>query len=321
MVPNAPLNVLTRNVGNGNLEVQWDPVINTILYSEDFSNVVWTPTAATITTDVTTDPAGGATADKIVDAAANSYHMVAQTPAATFIAGKKYTFSAFFKAAEGHFPNLAFLDEFGILQAGAIFNVQNGTIPIDFSNGATIVDCGSGWYRCTITITPDVDIVMQCAIVIGRTALALYAQYLGDGTHGFYIWGAQLGTGRYVKTTSAVVTTFAQASIDHYDVYLSTELAGTYVKANKRNVNYWKYIISNLRFNSVVYVKVKEISIAGVVGDFSDPARDGECERAVIALTFNGPIGDSIPMGAMFSQMVADGNIVAFRTTASGTIA
>ncbi len=108
--------------------------------------------------------------------------------------------------------------------------------------------------------------------------------------------------------------------IDHCDVYLSTTLGGTYTKANKRPVKYNKAILSNLPFNSVVYVKVTSTDMSGEESAMSAAADDGYAIRSNIELTLTGPSGDVVPEGTMFAGVVGDGNLVAFRTLEDGTL-
>ncbi len=106
--------------------------------------------------------------------------------------------------------------------------------------------------------------------------------------------------------------------IDHYDVYIATSLTGPYSKANFRPITNNKAIIPNIPYNTIVYAKVTETPVGGSEGAMSDPANDGYCVRSTIALTFTAPVGDSVPFAAMFAEYVGDGNVIAFRTTASG---
>ena len=102
------------------------------------------------------------------------------------------------------------------------------------------------------------------------------------------------------------------------NVYISTSPTGPWTKANKRPITNNKALIENIPFNTVVYAVVTQVTIAGLEGAQSALANDGYCVRSTIGLLFTGPVGDQIPIGAMFSEYVGDGNLIGFTTTASG---
>ena len=106
----------------------------------------------------------------------------------------------------------------------------------------------------------------------------------------------------------------------NYNIYIATSLGGPYVKANNRSITATRGIVMNIPFNSVVYAKVTAIDSGGVESAMSSAADDAVVARSTIALTFTAPIGSVINIGAMFAEIVGDGNLIAFRTTASGTV-
>ena len=170
---------------------------NLALRSEEF-NLIWSQLNVTITANVTTAPDGTSTADKLVENATNNQHRIDQT---TTSAIGTNTFSVFAKKSERDSIWLR------VGTSGAYFDLTNGTV-----SGATagvttsIVNYGNGWYKCSIVRTSTV------ANEVVRINLAIWINgtYLGDGTSGLFIWGAQLEASSYptsyIPTTTASVT-------------------------------------------------------------------------------------------------------------------
>ena len=174
---------------------------NLLLRSEEFNdNNTWIKTASSnVLSNNTISPSGNLTACKLVEGTTDSQHRINQT---TTSAIGTNTFSVFAKKAERDFIWLR------IGNYGAYFDLTNG----DFSSisggvTASIKSYPNGWYRCAITLTSTVAneiIRINVATSVGGIT------YLGDGTSGIYIWGAQLEAGSnatsYIPTTSATVT-------------------------------------------------------------------------------------------------------------------
>lgn len=100
----------------------------------------------------------------------------------------------------------------------AVFNLSTGTIDGVYNSGATtisnpqIIAAGNGWYRismtCTLASAQSFGIVPLDG---GWTSGDPFAyQYAGDGTSGFYLWGAQFEEGAfatsYIPTSSTAAT-------------------------------------------------------------------------------------------------------------------
>jgi hypothetical protein len=169
---------------------------NLALRSEEF-NLIWSQLNVTITANVTTAPDGTSTTDKLVENATNNQHRIDQT---TTSAIGTNTFSVFAKKSERDSIWLR------VGTSGAYFNLTNGTVSGATGVTTSIVNYGNGWYKCSIVRTSTV----ANEVVRINLAIGINGTYLGDGTSGLFIWGAQLEAGEnatsYIPTTSAAVT-------------------------------------------------------------------------------------------------------------------
>lgn len=200
---------------------------NLLTYSEQFENADWTKINATITANAVTAPDGTLTADKLVESATDASHRVDRSNV-TVSENTVYTISVFLKAGERRYgrlrcgTNIGFiLDVRFDLVAGKYIN----------SSGVQIGDLqplGNGWYRVVATFTTQVG-----ATTLSGTGVYLHDTatggssggdgYLGDGTSGLYVWGAQLEAlpfaSSHIPTTSAAVTraaTLADILVNNY---------------------------------------------------------------------------------------------------------
>jgi hypothetical protein len=161
---------------------------NLLTYSEQFDNATtWVKTASTITPNAINSPNGILTADKLVEDTTNNQHRVDQT---TISKIGTNTFSVYAKKAERDFVWLR------VGTSGAYFDLTNGAIGGITGVTASIEALSNGWFRCTITRVSTIEneiIRINLATSIGVST------YLGDGTSGLYIWGAQLVQGSVPK--------------------------------------------------------------------------------------------------------------------------
>jgi hypothetical protein len=176
-------------------------VVNLAQYSEDYTNVYWLKTAATISANSAIAPDGKTTADKIQEDSSTGKHRIYLTMAGSI--GVSYVYSVYAKAAERNWLAMNFADTTANIYA--YFNLSDGTVgTVDPILTASIQSVGNGWYRCSIRKVqaaggPNLD--------FGPTTGDGVFSYTGTTGSGIYAWGAQLETGStpgtYVPTTNA----------------------------------------------------------------------------------------------------------------------
>ena len=180
---------------------------NLLTYSEQFDNAVWIKARSTITANTVTAPDGTTTADKLVeDTTASNTHNISQT--ITSIASTTYTFSCYLKKAERNWAVIVFNNS-GVYPAVYI-DLNSGTIGnITGSVTATITSVGNGWYRCTATVIATSTSLNSYILISTGNGIQVY---IGDGTSGIYLWGAQLEASStataYIPTTASSLTVY-----------------------------------------------------------------------------------------------------------------
>lgn len=167
----------------------------------------WTPTRAFVTVNSTTSPDGTVNALRLTeDSSISGEHTLDHFVPIT--SGQTYTMSVYTKQdTVGRRLRLRFATA-SVCQVD--FDLSNGTA---FSaSGANLVSFGSqsvgnGWYRVWLTGTGASTGNLVARLQMATTTTG---SYLGDGSSGFFIWGAQLETGiaqtTYIRTTTSQAT-------------------------------------------------------------------------------------------------------------------
>lgn len=159
---------------------------NLLTAPEDFDGTGWAKTATTVLRNAATALDGSLTADKLVATSISAQHyanMVSGAPVAANAAG---TFSVFAKSAE---QTSLSLSASGSGSFVATFNLATGVVTAQLGGVASIVDFGSGWYRCIFTCTTTAFAFSPYIFPV------TYNGYTGDGVSGVYVWGAKLEPG------------------------------------------------------------------------------------------------------------------------------
>jgi len=183
-------------------------VTNLVLQSEDFSTT-WGLTGiksfgSGSIVNATTAPNGSSTADLIVEDTSNGGHFTFQV-VPNIVSGTTYTASAYIKPSA--------LRGFAIGFSGAAFNDQSvrfnylgqHQLTVGAIIGYTITPIAN-WFKVSITAVAGSSGNGQVRILLlDGTGVS---SYLGDGSSGLYVWGAQLEqsstVGEYIPTTSTV---------------------------------------------------------------------------------------------------------------------
>ena len=167
---------------------------NLLTYTQEFDDTAWTKTNINVTANAVSAPDSTTTAEKIIATAINASHEI-RTPSTSLTAGT-YTQSVYGKQAEYRYLRVGFGSAFGGSAGYCIFDLQTGTVTYSSNAGliSSMVDVGSGWYRCSVTNTTTVSISSTNYIGISNTSTT-GTTFLGDDVSGIYIWGAQLEAG------------------------------------------------------------------------------------------------------------------------------
>jgi hypothetical protein len=177
-------------------------------YSKDFSDIFWTKSGVTITSNSIVSPNGTQDASTLVSSNATSQQMLKGR--FNVINGNDYTISTFAKKKDFDFIHLRFEGGGGSFPSlSAFFNINNGTLgTIDSGISATIKDFGNGWYRVSATNTATAT--AQATTRIQLASSDNQDNVVGNGTDGTYIWGAQAEEQSY--STSLIPTDGSQTT-------------------------------------------------------------------------------------------------------------
>ena len=177
---------------------------NTIPYSDDFATGWSNAGTNIITSNATASPTGDVNADKITVANNFGQHYLRLIINGHTV-GAAHTLSVFAKAGELDVLTLRLLNGG---DGNVTFDLTNGVITSG-TNGK-IEDYGNGWYRCIAYHSSATSTYLYPYLYV------LDGNAQGDGTSGFYWYGAQLEAGSYatslINTSGTTVTRVADTS-------------------------------------------------------------------------------------------------------------
>ena len=183
---------------------------NRVTYSEDFANVAWIKSNATVTASQDIAPNGALTGSLLYPTATSTSAAIYQG----WVLNGYATMSVYAKSAGKNFLVLWRPD---FVSGNAWFNLATGEVASVSAGTASIVFVGNGWYRCTYVSTVQVvnnSMIISVADANGSVAVT------ASGTSGIYIWGAQAESSpslgsfptSYIPTTTATVTRAADVA-------------------------------------------------------------------------------------------------------------
>ena len=187
--------------------------LNTFLYSEQFDNSYWHKNSSSIAPNMTTAPDGTLSADLWNEDPASWHHSIGKSTQTLWSSGTSYNTSVYLKKGSGvSDPNtiaLGFGEANTTTLPYAIYNISTGVVVIsgsagDSNFGASIVDAGNGWWRCSIfgTVATSANrLPIYVRFVNNQNTLP--GQYLGKNSQ-IFIWGYQAVTA--INDTSVLVT-------------------------------------------------------------------------------------------------------------------
>jgi len=183
---------------------------NLFTYSQEFDNAAWSKTLAPITANATTAPDGTSTADLAVANTTDGDHSVVQL--FSFADNATLTISCYMKAAGYNYGVLRHYSV-GNGDVWASFNLSTGAVDSNSSGvTASITSIGNGWYRCVMTKTYSSATSGNSYGVRVANAGGIGTPFVGNGTSGIYIWGAQLenraSATAYTATTTQPITNY-----------------------------------------------------------------------------------------------------------------
>lgn len=172
---------------------------NLNLQSQTLENAAWSLGNATVSVDNTVAPDGTTTAEKVVEAATLTSHVIGQIR--TLTANATYTASIYVKAAGRTRAQIFFGKSGSPFTRGCVdvnlsTGAQNASCDVNsptFTANRTVSDAGNGWWRISITVRPDTtstDWYLEVRMHDGTSTT-----YTGDGTSGLFVWGGQIQRG------------------------------------------------------------------------------------------------------------------------------
>jgi hypothetical protein len=180
---------------------------NLLEQSETFDTASWPKLECSITANSTNSPIGTLTADSLIESNTNSRHMIYR--AFTSVVGQSYSLSVYCKQSTRRYANINLkTSSTASPRFSALFDLQTGlnvsTSAVGSPTGTSfdIVSFPNGWYRISISMNAT-STSTEYEISTSNSATPSLAEgtpaYLGDGTSGIYIWGAQLNIGATAK--------------------------------------------------------------------------------------------------------------------------
>lgn len=211
---------------------------NLNLQAQTLEDAAWSLGNATVSVNNTTAPDGTATAEKIVEAATLTSHVIGQIR--TLTANATYTASIYVKAAGRTRAQIFFGKSGSPFTRGCVdvnltTGAQNASCDVNspaFTANRTVTDAGNGWWRISISVRPDTtstDWYLEVRMHDGTSTT-----YTGDGTSGLFVWGGQIQRGLRV---GPYLPTIASPKYDQPRLEYQVSTRGTNYLLQSQSVN------------------------------------------------------------------------------------
>ena len=261
---------------------------NLIQRSEEFENALWIKNESSIISNSTISPSGVQNADSFIENTATALHQcIFNTSAASGI----YTATIY---AKPNGRNWLFFNIAAAANYGVWFDIQNGLVGTIQSNitSASITNAGNGWYRCIITantglVSPRISVTLS----IGNNNTS----YLGNGTSGIFIWGAQLVTGTQPRDYFPTTNRFNVPRIDYSNgscpsILVEPQRTNLVLRSEEfDNTSIWQSLILGTGVNPI-----------RIANDAISPDGTQNADR----ITFNRGAGNTLPDQSVINQQI-----------------
>ena len=195
----------------------------------DKSSTYWSSANVNTILESVENPEGKNATYNICAAATTSVHYFERVGYAGVL-NDFYTFSLFAKAGASDFVQIA--TSTGFQSKYQNFNLSNGTIgegdAVSYGYDASITPFGNnGWYRISLTAQATTSANARFLVIPILTDIAARnPPFTGDGTSGFYMWGAQVEQDATYPTSYIPTYGVSQTRLaDYIDIPSSADLS------------------------------------------------------------------------------------------------
>jgi len=199
---------------------------NFALRSDEFDNAYWIKTNTIITSNSISSPDGSFTSDKLIETVVNSTHSVYNTSVSVLI-DNDYTFNCFVKKGERDSISVQLFFFGSNTGYNIIVNLNDGSfttldtgVLTSLNKRAEVISFPNGWYKIIVGL--KTSSTSTSARITSSIRNGGATSYLGDGTSGLYLWGAQLEQGSYA---TSYIPTVASAVTRNADVISKTGIS------------------------------------------------------------------------------------------------
>lgn len=196
---------------------------NSVLYSESFNAPNWSTfglNGGVVTSTSQTNPAGSASSIRMVENTSNSTHGIFQNVSVT--SGSQYTFSVFARG-DGTRTLVGIRVTLGgaATDYSVVFDLADGTTGTPYTSGTPgtvtprAVQYGGGWWRLSVTMNaPSASTLFYIHNSTVKNLATSMNAYLGTGSNGVYVWGAQVEAGSVTSSYIASDASQGQRAAD-----------------------------------------------------------------------------------------------------------